>query len=209
MARTPFFSRITSAGATYTVPAGKVAICNVYYSPATISLGGLAFGPEVKFSVNGTPVCALTYSNTFRHGPFVFNAGDVISTLGTNNNPSTAAQLTLNGFLYNQSSVKVPLGQKLTRASSYTVPANKYIVVNFFAGIGLGLIKIDGTPMTGTGDGESLAPTLKGQAKIGPFTALASQVISVATWVTDSDVFPAVPPGGGDAVFMNGFLYNA
>jgi hypothetical protein len=211
MARTPFFARITSTGGTYTVPAGKVAICNAFNATTSSSFFSMTgvIGPEVNLYVNGVSVCGLNFGNRSRHGPLVFNAGDVISSPGSTNNPPTSIQMSIVGFLYNQSTTKVPLGQKLTRASSYTVPSNKYIVVNFFAGIGIASIRIDGSVVGVTGDAQTLSPSVKGEQKFGPYTASVSQVISVATQITDSDVFPTSGYGSGDAVYMNGFLYNA
>lgn len=84
MAKTAINFRLENA-ATYTVPAGKMAILKA--TAGTSGSGG------VQIHVNGV-ICAQQPGNT-PYGPICLNAGDVLS-LNNSNTPS----ISFGGFLY-------------------------------------------------------------------------------------------------------------
>lgn len=217
MPRTPFNARILSplvAGGptTFTVPAGKIAICNSHGIVPSMSSGPIYLMSRVN--LNGVNVTTFSFSTQGRYGPFVFNAGDVISCPGVDSTFPNPSAFGLSGFLYDQSTRKVPIGQLMTRTSTYTVPSGKYVVVNFFAGSGIAAIHIDGVAYGSTTGSASMGGMGALGVSMGPYTANATQTLGVrevpitAPGQPGSGMFPISNFDGADRVFMNGFLYN-
>jgi len=201
MARTPFNARIHSAAVgnlTYTVPAGKFAVCNAYWLPRDsqdqpfTSVLGTAI---IRFALNGVETTQFNFQSPIqRNGPLVFNAGDVISCPGAAN-VTGGARFGLSGFLYSTSTKKVPLNLKLSVGSgSYTVPAGKYVVVNFFTQEGIALVKVDGNPIGAVGNSTNQTDILR---NFGPFALGSGQVLSLADQFATGAVF-----------LVSGFIYN-
>ena len=205
MPRTPFFSRIVSpaGGATsYTVPAGKLAICNAMPSDQ-----GTAFlSATGVMKLNGVDTCSLGFQAAgpnSRIGPFVFQAGDVLTS--KDNAFSSGTQrfiFSVNGFLYDASVRKFPLRQVIvSNSTSYTVAAGKYVVFNAFVGpraAGTFSIKINGTIV-----GNILNGNVGASGLFGPFTANTGQTITVAEIPGTQGLSGAVFDS-----FLCGFLYN-
>lgn len=87
MARTAFTAEVIGSGATYTVPAGKIAVfC------ARINTAGSG---DFTLKINGVSAGAFNAGAQYLEmRPLCANAGDVVSVA------STGPGLGLNGFLY-------------------------------------------------------------------------------------------------------------
>ena len=152
-------------------------------------------------SLNGVTVAHLALSPadyvSTRFGPFVFNAGDVVGNSGV---VLGAAPLSLvmglSGFLYDLSTRKVPLNQKLiTGASSYVVPAGKHVVANYFT-VNRTYISIDGVEIASLNARMFSAINI---SPVGPFVVNSGSVFSVDMGIPHPD-----PLFG----LLSGFLYN-
>lgn len=208
MARTPFRKVLLApglGGGTYTVPAGKIAICNTFdpigFPQSNIpSAGGTGiFAPRI-LKINGVDSAAVLAYAFHRYGPLVFNQGDTVSCSGYWNAGQifpTDTGIALVGFEYPISTRKDPLGQvMIINSSSYTVPAGKHCVVNFFPVGGNALVKIDSDPVATV---VSPGPLTGGVLGHGPITANAGQVITLTG---------SAGAGLAGVVYMNGFTYQ-
>jgi hypothetical protein len=200
MSRTPFNARITPpdmGSATYTVPAGKIAIFNTFSVPRTDSFIWAGSPPAIKLLYNGVDVCGLRFSTLNRAGPFVFNAGDIIGNGGNDGAFAETWPFGVSGFLYDQTDNprKVAFNRLLTQSSSYTVPSGKHIVVACYAAHDSEpIIKVNGTSIA-----YLWVEGVQGfSTRAGPIVAAATNVVSI------------VPSLGGTTAktFLSGFLYN-
>jgi hypothetical protein len=180
------------------VPTGKFAVCNGYATVAGTGLTiNLNFNASVQFKINGVLTTMMAFGKTNRIGPLVFNAGDVLANDGiqmpTVNNVDFP--IALNGFLYDPSTRKTPIAQRLiANSSSYTVPAGKHLVANFVGDAIMNIIIDDVTISTLN----TYAVLSSFSTRYGPFTAAAGSVIRIA----------ATLGGVTIPVLMTGFLYN-
>jgi len=213
MARLAFKAVLKAPGVgntTYTIPAGKFAVCNAFnpvgfwtsgQSPST----GTSTSPRIlKF--NGADAVAVFSFAFHRYGPFVFNQGDIIGCSGFYNAGATDpsdGQIAVNGFLYDVSTRKDPLNQiMIIGSSSYTVPAGKHVVFNVFAPPNSSCrIMVDSDPVGVSFGGAGVLSS--GALSAGPHMANAGQVVSL-------QFPPGFPPNAGFIAtqFMTGFTYT-
>ena len=94
--KVPFTQTLVPSSSIYTVPAGKIAIFNVFLgssaSPFVILMNGIVAGGVPSYAQNYYPSLAT------RVGPMVAKGGDVISA---GNQGYASVNVQINGFLYN------------------------------------------------------------------------------------------------------------
>jgi len=221
MSRTPFYTpsiKPSGLGATtYTIPAGKFAVCNSFFLFPSAGEPGYVVGNSpvgTMLTLNGDTVCVLGLSGSGRSfgriGPFIFNAGDVIGNSGpillTANYSDPTPYLvgfSLVGFLYDQSTKKVPINQKMIpRTTSYTVPAGKHVACMLHPGGRQASVAINSTVVMKIGGALPAVGGLVSNYGFGPLTVASGSVISTDLLSADLSVL------ANDFGLLSGFLYN-
>lgn len=211
---TPFSAQITYPSGSYTIPANKTAVANFFsamrgYQPANTNV------LFVNVYLNGGVAFTMVAPGAGPHvGPFVFNAGDVISWApdirGVAQSWLGSTGLTpkfgMNGELYDISSTKIPFSAAIKQNSStYTVPSGKIARFMTFQSystnptdvVGQYCIAVDGVDIMAAGP-PGITSTFLFYQPFGPIIADAGSVISVSNTIVNT-------VGGA---FLNGWLFN-